>query len=149
VNAAVAVRAMRRRRLGLDTPPWSVWIHVTDHVTAGQFGDPGAEMCPHVKLHFLRDAQLLVEKLSHPASASRPGLDREHQIASSNVPRPELDLSGLHVTAQRREPEGNRCEFHHPDRAIPGPWHVNDVLVSHSQGAGDARGLVEDGDLHR
>jgi hypothetical protein len=73
---------------------------------------------PHVELQFARDAKPVVEEVEDAVAAARPRLDLEHELTVVVVGA-ELDLTGLHVPAERGEPEGARGHVDHPHRTVP------------------------------
>lgn len=62
------------------------------------------------------------------AGGARPEFDLEHQQAVV-LPRPELHLSGLHVTAQGHQVQPAGVAVNDPDGSVPRPGHLHQQFV--------------------
>lgn len=69
-----------------------------------------------------------VQQVHQAAAGPRPQLDLEHQQVIVAA-RPELDLAGLHVTAQSRKVQGLGITVYDPDGSVPGARHLHQQLV--------------------
>src|ERR671911_220697 len=118
---------------------------------AADLGNAFEEEGPHVELQLTGDAKPVVKKVEDAIAAPCPRLDLEDELAVLGVARPELDLPGLHVAAQRREAEGATAHVRNPHGPVPSSRQPDPQLVTGLDRAGlltlESRDLERAGDV--
>jgi len=94
--------------------------------------DPFEHRRPHVQLDLLGEAQMGIQRVREAVSASCPRLDLEPQGAVVRASS-ELDLPGLQMPGERRQPKRDRGGGEDADGAVPGAGHPHEVLVPHGE----------------
>src|SRR4051794_8210378 len=121
--------------------PAGVDVDAAREAAAAELRDALQHGGPHVHLGLLADPERVVEEVDDARGAARPGLDLEDQQIILEA-RPEADLPGLEMAAERREVKGGRRAGDDADRPVPGTGHAHDVLVAHTHDAGIPRDLL-------